>query len=100
MSKPQKVIAEKAGSSQSAVSKHIHGKLTGREKCGRKRCPSNRDDRSLDRIVRQSRFKNFGELHKEWTEAGVRALRATTHRLVQDMDYKCHIRSVKPLLNQ
>ncbi len=25
------------------------------------------------RIVKQNRFKNFGELHKEWTEAGVKA---------------------------
>uniref|UniRef100_A0AAY5KDZ4 Transposase Tc1-like domain-containing protein n=1 Tax=Esox lucius TaxID=8010 RepID=A0AAY5KDZ4_ESOLU len=98
--KPQKVIAERAGCSQSAVSKHIHGKLTGREKCGRKRCTSNRDDRSLQRIVKQTRFKNLGELHKEWTEAGVSASRATTHRRVQEMGYKCRNPSVKPLLNQ
>ncbi len=31
------------------------------------------------RIVKQNRFKNLGELHKEWTEAGVKASRATTH---------------------
>ncbi len=34
------------------------------------------------RIVKQNRFKNLGELHKEWTEAGVKASRATTHRRV------------------
>ncbi len=28
------------------------------------------------RIVKQDRFKNLGELHKEWTEAGVKASRA------------------------
>ncbi len=28
------------------------------------------------RIVKQNRFKNLGELHKEWTEAGVMASRA------------------------
>ncbi len=28
--------------------------------------------------VKQNRFKNLGELHKEWTEAGVKASRATT----------------------
>ncbi len=33
---------------------------------------------SLMRIVKQNRFKNLGELHKEWTEAGVKASRATT----------------------
>ncbi len=32
------------------------------------------------RIVKQNRFKNLGELHKEWAEAGVKASRATTHR--------------------
>ncbi len=25
------------------------------------------------RIVKQNRFKNLGELHKDWTEAGVKA---------------------------
>ncbi len=30
----------------------------------------------LMRIVKQNQFKNLGELHKEWTEAGVKASRA------------------------
>ena len=98
--KPQKVIAKEAGCSQSAVSKHIHRKLSGRKKCGRKRCTSKRDDRSLERIVKQNPFKNLGELHKEWTEDGVSASRATTHRRILDMGYKCRIPRVKPLLNQ
>ena len=42
--KAQKVIAEKAGCSQSSVSKHLKGTLSGRAKCGRKRCTSKRDD--------------------------------------------------------
>ncbi len=41
-----------------------------------KRCSTNRENRSLMRIVKQNRFKNLGELHKEWTEAGVKASRA------------------------
>ncbi len=41
-----------------------------------KRCTTNREIRSLMRIVKQNRFKNLGELHKEWTEAGVKASRA------------------------
>ncbi len=28
------------------------------------------------RIFKQNRFKNLGELHKEWIEAGVKASRA------------------------
>ncbi len=51
-------------------------KLSGRKKCGTKRCTTNRENRSLMRIVKQNRFKNLCELHKEWTEAGVKASRA------------------------
>ncbi len=39
------------------------------------------------RIVKQKRFKNLGELHKEWTEAGVKASRASTHRRVKEFSY-------------
>ncbi len=51
------------------------------------------------RIVKQNRFKNLGELHKEWTEAEVKASRATTHRRVKEFGYSCRIPLVKPLLN-
>ncbi len=97
--KPQTFIAKEAGCSQSAVSKHVNRKLSGRKKCGRKRCTTNRENRSLMRIVKQNRFKNLGELHKEWTEAGVKASRATTHRRVKKFGYSCRIPLVKPLLN-
>ncbi len=72
--KPQTFITKEAGCC--AVSKHVNRKLSGRKKCGRKRCTTNRENRSLMRIVKQNRFKNLGELHKEWTEAGVKASRA------------------------
>ncbi len=71
--KPQTFIAKEAGCSQSAVSKYVNRKLSGRKKCGRKRCTTNRENRSLMRTVKQNQFKNLGELHKEWTEAGVKA---------------------------
>ncbi len=61
---------------KSHASKHVNGKLSGRKKCGRKRYTTNRENRSIMRIVKQNRFKNLGELHKEWTEAGVKASRA------------------------
>ncbi len=80
--KPQTFIAKESGCSQSAVSKHVNRKLSGRKKCGRNRCTTNRENCNLMRIVKQNRFKNLGELHKEWTEAGVKASRATTHRCV------------------
>ncbi len=66
--KPQTFIAKEAGCSQRAVSKHVNRKLSGR-----KRHTTNRENRSLMRIVKQNRFKNLGELHKEWTEAGFKA---------------------------
>ncbi len=90
--KPQTFIAKEADCSHSAVSKHVNRKLSGRKKCGRKRCTTNRENCSLMRIVKQNRFKNLGELHKEWTEAGVKASRATTHRRVKEFGYRCHQR--------
>ncbi len=89
---PQTFIAKEAGCSQSAVSKHVNRKLSGRKKCARKRCTTNRENSSLMRIVKQNRFKNLGELHKEWTEAGVKASRATTHRRVKEFGFSCRQR--------
>ncbi|KAI2661415.1 Transposable element Tcb2 transposase [Labeo rohita] len=97
--KPQTFIAKEAGCSQSAVSKHVTRKLSGRKKCGRKTFTTNRENRSLKRLVKQNRFKNLGELHKEWTEAEVKASRATTHRRVKEFGYSCHSPLVKSLLN-
>ncbi len=90
--KPQTFIAKEAGCSRSAVSKHVNRKLSGRRKCGRKRCTTNRENCSLMRIVMQNWFKNLGELHREWTEAGVKESRATTHRRVKEFGYICRQR--------
>ncbi len=95
----QKVIAKEAGCSQSSVSKHINREVKGRKRCGRKKCTSNRDNRTLERIVKQNPFKNVGEIQKEWTAAGVSASRTTMHRRMQDMGFSCRIPCVKPLLN-
>ncbi len=48
--------------------------------------------------MKQNPFKNVGEIHKEWTAAGVSASRTTTHRRMQDMGFSCRIPRVKPLL--
>ncbi len=87
------------GAGQSSVSKHINREAKGRKGCGRKKCTINRDNRTLERIVKQNPFKNVGEIHKEWTAAGVSASRTTTHRRMQDMGFSCRIPCVKPLLN-
>ncbi len=51
-------------------------------------CTSNRDDHKLENTVEQSRIKHLGELHKEWTEAGVSASRVTTLRDLQEKGYQ------------
>ncbi len=88
----QTFIVKEAGCSQSAVSKHVNRKLSGRKKCGRKRFTTNRENCSLVKIVKQNVSKNLGELHKDWTEAAVKASRATTHRCVKEFGYSCHQR--------
>ncbi len=60
--------------------------------CGRKRCTTNRENRSPMKIVKLNQFKNLAEPHKEWTEVGVKASRATTHRRVKEFGYSCHQR--------
>ncbi|KAL0203316.1 hypothetical protein M9458_001334, partial [Cirrhinus mrigala] len=83
----------KEGKTQkSSVSKHINREAKGRKRCGRKKCASNRDNRTLERIVKQNPFKNVGEIHKD-------ASRTTTHRRMQDMGFSCRIPCVKPFLN-
>ncbi len=51
-------------------------------------CTSNRDDNNLEITVKQSQFKHMGELHKEWTEAGVSASRVTMLRCLQEKGYQ------------
>ncbi len=48
---------------------------------------SYRADRKLENTVKQRRFKHLGELHKEWTEAGVSASRVTMLRCLQEKGY-------------
>lgn len=62
--KTQKVIAKEAGCSQSSVSKHINRQAKGRKKCGRKKCTSSRDNRTLQRIVTTNHSKMWGRSTK------------------------------------
>ncbi len=82
--KSQKVITERGAVQGVLYQSILNAKLTGR----RKVCTSNRDDRKLENTVNLSRFKHLGELHKEWTEAGVSASRVTTLRLLQEKSYQ------------
>ncbi len=110
--KVQKTIIDtlhKEGKSQRVTTKRggcikiLNAKLTGRKKLGRKMCISNRDDCKLENTVKQSRLKLLGELHKEWTEAGVSASR---DRHLQAKVYPSHfwnwniVRSILPRLRR
>ncbi len=57
--KPQTFISKEAGFSQSAVSKHVNRKLSGRKKRGRKRCTTNWENRSLMSKIDSRIWVNF-----------------------------------------
>ncbi len=88
--KPQTFIAKEAGCSQSAVSKHVNRKLSGRKKCGnqpRELQPyEDCQAKSIQEFVLTSQRMNWG-----W----VKAPRATTHRCVKEFGYICrHVRGI------
>ncbi len=103
---PQRVITQMGVCSQSALSKHIKWKVDWKKKLGRKMCSSNRDDCKLENTFKQAWFTHLGELHKEWTEAGVSASRVTTLRHLQEKGYQSHfwnrniVRSILPELRR
>ncbi len=78
----------KRSCSQSAVSKHVNRKLGGR-----KRCTTNREKPQTYEACQAKSIQEFGvgELHKEWTEAGVKASRAP-HKTCRGIGYSCHQR--------
>ncbi len=89
--KPQTFIAKEAGCSQSAVSKHVNRKLSGRKKCGRKICTTNREPQPYE----DCQGKPIQEF--EWTSQGMdwgwgRGIKSTTHRRVKEFGYSCRQR--------
>ncbi|KAI2644002.1 Transposable element Tcb2 transposase [Labeo rohita] len=95
--KTQKVIAKEAGCSQSSVSKHINRETKGRKRCGRKKCTSNRNNRTLQRIVKQNAFKNVGRFRK----SGLQLESVLQEPLRTDVckTWVSAVPCVKPLLN-
>ncbi len=63
-SKSRRVITERGAVHRVLYQSIFNLKLTGRKKLGMKMCTSNRDDRKLENIFKQRRFKHLGELHK------------------------------------
>ncbi len=83
-SKSQKVITERGGCSRSAVSKHIKRKVDWKDKNVHKQ-------QGWPQTWEYSQAKliqHLGELHEEWTEAGVSASRVTTLRHLQEKSYQ------------
>ncbi len=97
--KTQKVIAKRLAVHRALCPSTLIERRREGKDVVEKKCTSNRDNRTLERIVKQNPFKNVGEIHKEWTAAGVSASRTITHRRMQDMGFSCRIPCVKPLLN-
>ncbi len=64
--KPQTFIAKEAGCSQSAVSKHVNRKLSGRKKCGRKICTTNPREPQPYEDCQAKSIQEFG-----WTSQGM-----------------------------
>ncbi len=58
--KTQTFIAKEAVCSQSAVSKHVNRKLSGGKKCGRKRCSTDLENRSLYEDCQAKSIQEFG----------------------------------------
>ncbi len=88
-SKTQRVITERGGCSRSAGSKHITCKVDWKEEIGLENVHKQQGwPQAWEYCVKQSRFKHLGELHKEWTEAGVSASRVTTLRHLQEKSYQ------------
>ncbi len=93
--KLQRVITERGGggSSRSAVSKHIKYKVDLKEEIWKENVHKQQGWPQAWEYCQAKPIKHLGELHKEWTEAGVSASRVTTLRHLQEKSYY-------PLLNQ
>ncbi len=77
--KPQTFIAK------AAVHRVLYPSMFTESWVEGKRCTTNRENCSLMRIVKQNQFKNLGELHEEWTEAGVKSSRAPHADVSRDL---------------
>ncbi len=75
--KTQRSLQKRLAVHRALCPKHINREAKGRKDMVEKKCTSNRDNRTLERSVKQNPFKNVGEIHKEWTAAGVSASRTT-----------------------
>ncbi len=80
--KPQTFIAKEAGCSQSAVSKHVNRKLSGRKKCEKVSLPTERTA-ALWGLSSKISGMNWG-----WGQG----IKSTTHRRVKEIGYSCRQR--------
>ncbi len=90
--KSQRVITERCGCLQSAVSKHINSKLTGRKNFGRKRCKL-----ELTASLRILSSKADSNTWESFTRSGLKLESVHQESPCSDVFRK---RATKPLLNQ
>ncbi len=94
--KPQTFIAKEVWCSQSAVSKHVNRKLSGKKKCGRKDAQPTERTAALWGLSSKIDSRIWVNFTRNGLRLGVKASRATTHI---GFGYSCRIPLVKPLLN-
>ncbi len=71
---------------------HVNRKLSGRKKCGRKGCTTNQENRSLMRIVKLNRFKNWVNFTRNGLRLGSRHQEPQHTQIVKEFGYSCHQR--------
>ncbi len=90
--KPQTFIAKEAGCSQSAVSKHVNRKFEWKEKVWKENMHNQLRELQPYEDCQAKSIQEFGWTSQEWTEAGIVASRATTHRRIKEFGYSCRQR--------
>lgn len=84
LGKPQKKVgAEMAGCSQSAVSKHIHGELTGKKWCSRKERKNCMGNHSFERIVKVT--QDLGASQGTQTGVSATSVKPLSHRSMDNI---------------
>ena len=95
-------IAVQVDCSRSSVTKSLQNLPDNqRNRCGRKKTTSKRDNRALEKLAKKNRFKSTSELNHLWGQEIERSVsRSTTYRRLRDMGYRSRIAATKPLLNK
>jgi len=99
-------IALKMGKAKRTVYKVIQefkntGEIVGpKQKSGRPRVTSAREDRKLERIVKQRPFKTQNQYRDAWKNAGTSVSKSTVQRRIRKSGYKHCVAKRRPMLKK